>query len=210
VKFECESSYCISQHACTTLIGRKILYYHSVVSTNEIAKQAAKRKTAEGTVIVAEEQTGGRGRLKHIWSSPSGSLSLSIILYPELNQLPFLIMAASLAVSRTIKEISGFQADIKWPNDVLIRGKKVCGILIENSLKGSRVQYAVIGIGININVDIKDYPDIASTATSLSDMTGGLVSLAGFTQRLLVEFEKLYLSRGEVFKEWQNKLITLG
>ena len=202
--------YCVSQHAGTSLIGRNILYYHTVPSTNEIAGMAARSNTEEGTVIIAEEQTGGRGRLERSWLSPPGSLSLSIILYPELSRLPYLIMAASLAVSRTIKAISRIKADIKWPNDILINGKKVCGILIENGLKGNSVQYSVIGIGINLNVSVNNYPEIVSTAISLSDAVVGRVPAALFTQRLLLEFENLYLSGGSVFDEWQNSLITLG
>jgi len=197
----------------TRFIGQRIIYHSSVTSTNDLARQEAQRGAAEGTVVIADEQVAGKGRLKRVWLSPKGSIALSVILYPAIAQLPSLIMVASLAVAHSIEAVTGLKPQLKWPNDILINGKKVVGILIENSVRGNAVNYAVIGIGININLKITDFPGIPPTATSLSDELGRDVSRLDLICGLLVEMEKLYLplSAGEsVYQEWRDSLITLG
>ena len=203
----------ISRNLKTDFIGKKVIAYPSLSSTNDIAKREAKKGAREGTVILAEEQTAGRGRLKRAWLSPKGSIALSIILHPTPAQLPYLIMVASLAVARCIEKVGGLETQIKWPNDVLIKGKKVCGILIESDVRGSAVDYAVIGIGINVNLKPADFPEIAATATSLAQELGREISRREMIRCLLVEAEKLYLALPEgdsVFREWRDRLVTLG
>lgn len=197
----------------TRLVGQRVIYYSSVTSTNDLAKQEAQRGAAEGTVVVADEQVAGKGRLTRVWLSPKGSIALSVILYPSVVYLSSLIMVASLAVAHGIEAITGLKSQLKWPNDVMVNGRKVCGILIENSVRGNIVEYAVIGIGINVNLRLADFPEIQSTATSLSDELGKDVSRLDLTRGLLAEIEKLYLapSAGEsVYREWRDRLITLG
>lgn len=197
----------------TSFIGRKLVYYPRLSSTMAIAREEVRRGAPEGTVVVADEQTIGKGRMDRVWLSPRGSVSLSIILYPSLDYLPSLIMIASLAVARTIRAVTGLEAQIKWPNDVLICGRKVCGILIESGVSGNSVDYAVIGIGINVNLKTSDFAEIPSAATSLSDETGGDVPRLEVIRRLLVEVEGLYLSLSDgdaVYREWRDSLITLG
>jgi len=203
----------IKRNLKTELIGRKVIAYPSLTSTNDIAKREAKRGAREGTVIVAEEQTAGKGRLKRAWLSPRGSIALSIILHPTPAQLPSLIMVASLAAAHCIEKVSGLKTQIKWPNDVLVNDRKVCGILIESDVRGSAVDYAVIGIGINVNLEPVDFPEIAATATSLSNELGGKLSRREMIRCLLVELENLYLALPEgdsVFREWRERLVTLG
>ncbi len=203
----------ISRNLKTDFIGKKVIAYPSLSSTNDIAKRQAKKGAREGTVILAEEQTAGRGRLKRAWLSPKGSIALSIILHPTPTQLPSLIMVASLAVARCIEKVGGLETQIKWPNDVLINGKKVCGILIESDVRGSAVDYAVIGIGINVNLKPADFPEIAATATSLAQELGREISQREMIRCLLVEAENLYLALPEgdsVFREWRDRLVTLG
>jgi len=194
----------------TKFIGRNILYYASITSTNEIAKQNALNRSVEGTVVISEEQTAGKGRLNRTWRTPKGTLALSIILYPKIDHLHLLIMIASLAVVRSIKKLTGLTAEIKWPNDVLIKGKKVCGILIENKLKGDNVEYSIIGIGLNVNLKSSTISDVAYAATSLSDELNNEISLLQVIRYLLSEFELLYLSKDTVFEEWHRNLVTLG
>jgi BirA family biotin operon repressor/biotin-[acetyl-CoA-carboxylase] ligase len=197
----------------TELIGRKIIAYPRLTSTNDIAKREAKKEAREGTVILAEEQTAGKGRLKRAWLSPKGSVALSIILHPTPAQLPSLIMVASLAVVHCIEKVSGLKPQIKWPNDVLVNDKKICGILIESDVRGKAVDYAVIGIGLNVNLKPSDFPEIAATATSLSKELGRELALAELIRCLLVEAERLYLALPEgdaVFEEWRQRLVTLG
>lgn len=197
----------------TRFIGRRVIHFPSLGSTMEAAGREAGRGAAEGTVVIAGEQTGGRGRVKRLWLSPKGSVSLSVVLYPAMAQLPYLVMLASVAVAQSIEAVAGLKTQLKWPNDVLIGGKKVCGILIENELKGDSVSWAAIGIGINANIKVSDFPEIADAATSLSDEMGKDVSRVEIVRRLLVVLEKLYLELGDgaqIYNEWRKRLITLG
>jgi BirA family biotin operon repressor/biotin-[acetyl-CoA-carboxylase] ligase len=138
---------------------------------------------------------------------------MSVILKPPLENLPQLVMIASLAVVRAIKQVAGLETQIKWPNDVMIKGKKVCGILIENEVEGGRVNFAVIGIGVNVNFQPPDFPEIADIATSLSHEVGAEISQVELTSILLLELERLYLEAqagAAVHREWQENMETLG
>jgi BirA family biotin operon repressor/biotin-[acetyl-CoA-carboxylase] ligase len=179
----------------------------------ETAKELVKKGAAEGTVVIAGTQTTGRGRIGRTWLSPEGSLAMSVILKPALKNLPQLVMIASLAVVSAIKQVAGLETRIKWPNDVMIKGKKVCGILIENEVKGGRVNFAIIGIGINVNFNPLDFPEIADIATSLSHEVGAEISNVELTSTVLFELERLYLEAqagAPVHREWQKNMETLG
>jgi len=203
----------ITSNLGTHFIGQRVIYYPSLTSTMEAARQEAQLGAGEGTVIIADEQTAGRGRLKRAWLSPEGSIALSIILYPSVVNLPSLIMLSSLAVVHSIEAVTGLKPRIKWPNDVLVNDRKVCGILVEGSVRGSIVDYAIIGIGVNVNLRLSDFPEIQSTVTSLSAELGRDVSRLRLVRRLLVEVEGLYLTLragGAIYEEWRDNLITLG
>ena len=197
----------------TRFVGQKVIYSPSLTSTNEVAAREARQGAAEGTIVVTDEQTAGRGRLARVWLSPRGSVAVSVILHPSLSSLPSLIMLASLAVVHSIESVTGLRAEIKWPNDILINGRKVCGILIESDVQGNRVNYSVIGIGVNVNLKLAGFPEILPIATSLSDELGRDVSRLSVLRCLLVELEKLYLalsSGGSIYEEWRDRLVTLG
>jgi len=203
----------ISEHLDTRFIGQRLLYFPSIVSTMDIARQEALKKAAEGTAVLTDRQTAGRGRLKRRWLTPEGNIALSVILYPPRTYLPSLIMLSSLAVKDAIKKVTGIECQLKWPNDVLIEGKKVSGILIETKTQIDRVDYAIIGIGINVNMQPSDYSEIQSIATSLADATGQPVSRENLVRQLFVEMEKLYsgsLAGDSLFSRWRDSLITLG
>ncbi len=207
------SSASITNNLGTHFIGQRVICYPSLTSTMEVAKQEAQLGAVEGTVVIADEQTAGRGRIKRVWLSPKGSIALSIILYPSVVNLPSLIMLASLAVVHSIEAVTGLRSQVKWPNDVLVNDRKVCGILIESSLRANIVDYAIIGIGLNVNLRLSDFPEIPSTATSLSAELGRGVSCLGVIRRLLVEMERLYLALqagGSIYEEWRDSLVTLG
>jgi len=203
----------ITDNLATRFVGQRVICYPRLTSTMDIAKRQAQQGAREGTVIVAEEQTAGRGRIKRTWLSPKGSIALSIILHPQLAYLSSLIMVASLAVVHGIAKVTGLKSQIKWPNDVLVNGKKVCGILIESDVKGSVVDYAIIGIGVNVNLRPSEFPEISPTATSLSHELGRDVSRLDMIRCLLAEVERLYLAlpTGQsVYHEWRDNLVTLG
>jgi BirA family biotin operon repressor/biotin-[acetyl-CoA-carboxylase] ligase len=196
----------------TKLIGREILCYPSLSSTMETAAAAAREGTKEGTIIVAEEQVEGRGRMKRQWLTPPGNISLSLIIKPQLEHLPYMIMIASLAAAKSIEGVTGLKTAIKWPNDILIDRRKVAGILIESKLKGKEVVYTIIGIGINIRLNTLEYPEIATTATSLENEMGRGVSRTEILRQLLVELEHYYLKEEKrlVYEKWRKALVTLG
>lgn len=197
----------------TRFVGQRVLHYRRLASTMDAAKQEAQRGAPEGTIVVADEQTAGKGRIKRIWLTPEGNIAVSIILYPTVSYLPYLVMLASLAVARSVEAVTGLKTQIKWPNDILINGKKICGILTESDVRGGVVNHAIIGIGMNVNLRLSDFPDIAQTATSLAAEVGKDVSRLDIMRRLLVEVEGLYLAMpvGEaIYEEWRDRLVTLG
>jgi BirA family biotin operon repressor/biotin-[acetyl-CoA-carboxylase] ligase len=194
------------------LIGQKVRYYHSLTSTMDTARQEIRQGVKEGTVIIAGEQTGGRGRLKRTWLSPAGNVALSIILYPDIGGLPYLIMIASLAAAKSIETVTGIKTQIKWPNDILIDGKKVGGILIENEVKGKKAA-SIIGIGINIDLNVAGYAEITDTATSLKTKSVKDTLRVRIIRSLLTEFERLYLQLPigkPIYEAWRGRLVTLG
>lgn len=178
----------------------------------DTARRAARQGAPAGTVIIAGEQTGGRGRLQRTWLSPVGNIAISIILYPDIASLPYLIMIASLAVVRSIEAVTGLKSQIKWPNDILIDRKKVCGILIENEVKGNIVTFSIVGIGINVDLNVADYSEISSTAASLERKSGEDLRIK-IIRSLLIEFERLYLMLPDaqtIYESWRDRLMTLG
>ena len=197
----------------TKFVGQQLHYYPNLTSTMDMAKKLAREGAGEGSVVITDEQTSGRGRLGRVWLSPKGSLAMSIVLRPYLNRLPQLVMVSSLAVVRAIREVADLESQIKWPNDILIENKKVCGILVENEVKGDKVNFAVVGIGINVNLNPSAFPDISAIATSLSQQRGKEISKTELTSVLLSELEQLYLEAqagAPVYREWQKHLDTLG
>ena len=197
----------------TRFVGRRVLYYPRLASTMDIARREARQKASEGTVVIADEQTAGRGRIQRGWLSPKGSVALSVLLYPSLTSLPYMVMLTSLAVVHAVEALTGLKSQIKWPTDVLINRKKVCGILVESDVRGDKVNYAIIGIGINVNNTMADSPEIAAIATSLRDEGGKEILRADLIRQLLIDIEKLYLTLpdGEqIYNEWRERLVTLG
>ncbi|MFC1982204.1 biotin--[acetyl-CoA-carboxylase] ligase [Chloroflexota bacterium] len=196
----------------THFVGQRTIYYPRLTSTMDVARKAARQGAADGTVIIADEQTAGKGRLKRVWLSPKGNIALSVILYPGVSHLPYLVMLASLAVARSIEAVTGLKTEIKWPNDVLINRRKVCGILTESDVRGNKVSYAIIGIGINTDLKTADFTNIPAETTSLAGESGGSVLRVAVIRHLLVEIERLYLALPDetVYEEWRDRLVTLG
>lgn len=184
----------------TRKFGNTIILLHKVDSTNTFAKKLARYGAAEGTVVVAEEQTAGRGRRGRKWFSPKGGLYFSIILKPKpklrVNEVVGIVVVAGLAVAKVLSGDYGLRVEVKWPNDVLLGGRKVCGILTEMNSVGEEVNYVVVGIGINANsVVAKDFPEeLKPIAASLREKLKRRVALEPLLKRCLEKFEEVYES----------------
>jgi BirA family biotin operon repressor/biotin-[acetyl-CoA-carboxylase] ligase len=206
----------ISKGLTTQVLGQNIACYESLGSTNDVAKELAKQGAVNGTLIVADHQTAGKGRRGRRWiAPPASSLLLSLVLRPRLtsSQLPRLSMACALAVAQAIEEFTGLSVHFKWPNDILLRGKKTGGILIEASISGETVDYAVVGLGLNVNLDVRQLPEIADIATSISVELGRRVSRLDLLRVYLEFMEREYrlLEQGEYPHErWAARLPILG
>lgn len=204
----------IQQGLDTKIVGRRVVSVLKTSSTMDLARREAEAGAIEGTVVLAEEQTAGRGRFQRRWVSPAGlNLYFSVVLRPALHELRRMNMAATLAVVRAIQAAAGLEPTVKWPNDVRLSGKKVSGILIEDLIQEERVRYAIVGIGLNVNLDPTLYHEIADIATSLMKERGEPVSRLLVLRALLREMDGLYvkLRRGEsLLEEWTACLETLN
>jgi BirA family biotin operon repressor/biotin-[acetyl-CoA-carboxylase] ligase len=199
--------YRLRKRGGTKYIGNEIEYHDFVESTNDIAVERAREGVEEGYVVLADEQTGGRGRRERVWESPSGGIWTSIVLRPDFapRDASLVTLAASVAVARGVEE-TGVEPTIKWPNDVLIDGKKLCGILVEMEADAERISHAVVGIGLNANAKPR-VPD--ASPTSLSEHVGK-VDRAVLTANLLAELEEAYESGDGILDEWRERSSTLG
>ncbi len=198
----------------TTLIGSDLICYPTISSTNTVAKEMAMQGAREGTVVLAEQQTEGKGRMGRKWySSPGSSLLMSTVLYPEAAWLPQVNMSGSLATVRCIRQTTGLESSIKWPNDVLIHGKKVAGVLFENIFQGSQLRAAILGIGINITFDVSLRPDITYPTTNLNTESGRDLTVWDLLPSLLRHLDQLYLrikGGSDIFPEWLAAVETVG
>jgi len=176
----------------TKVIGKDIYYFKSLSSTNMLAKKLIKDGVEEGAIVVSDIQLNGRGRKKRNWFSPEGGLWFSVVLYPHipLERGMLLTMASSVAIVQGIKETTGLHPVIKWPNDLLINEKKVCGILTELDAEMDRINYAVIGIGINVNNQLSE--DLNGKATSLIHETGSKFSRVKLFRTILKCIDENY------------------
>jgi BirA family biotin operon repressor/biotin-[acetyl-CoA-carboxylase] ligase len=192
---------------------RTVHWFQETDSTQRVARDLARAGAAEGTVVVAERQTAGRGRLGRSWHSPAGlNLYCSLVLRPPLapGAVPRLALVVGAAVAAAIVEETGAAAAIKWPNDVLVDGRKVAGILVEMDAEMERVHHVIAGIGVNVNAPVASFPpELRDKATSLRVATGRRVDRAAFAARLLVALEARYgrfVSGGfdSVRAEWER------
>ncbi|KXS42093.1 MULTISPECIES: biotin--[acetyl-CoA-carboxylase] ligase [unclassified Candidatus Frackibacter] len=202
----------------TKILGREIIYQERVDSTNNLAETEARKGAKEGTVIIAKEQTGGKGRLNREYFCPPGGIWFSVILRPEIkpafaSQLNFII---AVALAKTIDKLTKLEPGIKWPNDILINGKKVSGILTEMNAEIDKVNHIILGVGINLNIPLVKFPnELLEKATSIQEELGRKVLKLDFFLRLLAELENEYIRLKEegfksVLTEWREYNVTLG
>lgn len=203
----------LRQGIYTRVIGKRIQFHQEIESTMDEARRLAIDGAEEGTIVVAETQYNSRGRLGRTWRSQPGNIYLSLVLYPGVDLLPAMGIISSLATTRSIERSTGLNTEVKWPNDILVNGRKVAGVLVECSLENSRVVNAVVGVGINIAFDKSTVPELADTATSLNSELGIEVNRAMILRNFLHDFDNLYQSAmtGIVpLEEWKLKMQTLG
>ena len=186
----------ISHRLPARWLGKNLLCYGSVKSTNDIATEMAERGAVEGTIVTAEEQTKGRGRLGRHWHSPAGTgVYLSVVFRPRLrpDNAPGLSIATAVALADTLNVYLPNDVRVKWPNDVLVRGRKIAGILTELSAEGSRINHVIVGVGINVNQRAGEFPEeIRSLATSLRREVKRKVDRVRLLQQFLKNLEKQY------------------
>ncbi len=213
-------SYEIEPYMNTEIIGKHILYFDTLDSTNNEAKRLAEKSFENGTVLIADEQQSGRGRLGRNWVSPKGKgIWLSVILKPLIapKDASKMTIVAALAVVRAIQSVCSVEAQIKWPNDIVLKGKKLCGILTEMNAEMDEIHYLIVGIGVNVNLDEADFDEtLLDKATSLKIETKIEVDRKILIASILNEFEILYndfikeVSIERFFKEYKNASVTIG
>ena len=227
------TEYNIRMSLNTRFVGQNVTYFKSVDSTNRVAKELAQNGAAEGSLVIAGSQSHGRGRLGRQWlSPPDTSLLMSVIFQPDLTPLQAarVTMVCSLAVVDAIEETTSLIVRIKWPNDIMVKGRKLGGILAELGLSQGKLSFVVVGLGLNVNVSFDDqsaeYPvdaapntaqaslrSLADRSTSLSQELGRNVPRLTLLSKLLTSIEKRYeaLRAGHIPNpEWGERLETLG
>lgn len=208
----------ISKNLNTKYIGKDIYIFNEVMSTNTIAKFLSMNGVGNGAVVISEKQTKARGRSGKNWESPLGGVWLSIILNPNVNhsKIPLITLATGVAVENTLKRIGVKNAEIKWPNDILIHGKKVCGILTEAITSFNTIESFIIGVGIDANISIENFPEeLRENMTTLNDEIGEKVDENLLIKLFLEEFEKIseqFINEEyeTILKEWRKNSYTIG
>ena len=197
-------------------VGGNLIYRRSTASTNDDARALAVQGAPDGLVVLADEQTHGRGRLGRPWFAPAGTCLLLSVLFRcaiPITGASQLTMLMALAASDAVEAVTGLRPELKWPNDVMLNERKVGGILSEMESSGQHLRWAAIGMGLNVNVDLSDNPDLAGSATSLKSILGNEVArgdlLVALLRGLSIRYSRLLKGQGPL-EEWQSRLGTLG
>ncbi|MDD2539523.1 MAG: biotin--[acetyl-CoA-carboxylase] ligase, partial [Desulfuromonadaceae bacterium] len=200
-------------------IGRRLEFLNLTASTNADAFRLAEAGAVEGTVVLADSQTGGKGRRGRAWASPAGvNLYCSVVLRPTImpHEAPQLTFLSAVAAARAIEQTTKLNPEIKWPNDLLISGKKVAGLLNEMSAETDGINFVILGIGINLNMTADQFPgDLRQPASSLLLESGARVNRGLFASTMLYELDRLYADFqrygfGPVREEWQRRCNANG
>ena len=208
----------ISKDLNTTCIGKNIYVYNEVSSTNTVAKFLSENGIGNGSVVIAEKQTAGRGRSGKSWESPLGGVWLSIILTPNVDcsKIPLITLSTGVAVAKTFEGIGVENPEIKWPNDIMINGKKVSGILTESVTNFNSIKTVIIGVGIDANLSIEDFPkELQDKTTTLEKELERKVDENLLIKLFLEEIEKIVKLFNkeryeEILKEWRKRSYTIG
>lgn len=196
--------------------GKVVHFFKEVSSTNDVLKKLAAEGAPEGTVVIAEKQVEGRGRSGKRWVSPRGGLWFSLLLRPKIrvHESFKLTFITSISIVNALEKVLRIKASIKWPNDILVNGKKVCGVLTETASIDKSIEYAVIGVGVNANFNPSSLPlEIQEIATTLTAETGKEIDTEHLLRTLLHQMEKHYGSLGifnTILTEWRRLDCVLG
>ncbi|HET9010126.1 MAG TPA: biotin--[acetyl-CoA-carboxylase] ligase [Nitrosarchaeum sp.] len=206
----------------TKIFGKQAYYFDSIDSTQKQAMKMASDEASNGTIIIAEKQTSGKGRLGRKWISPKGGIWFSIILHPkfDISVITLFPIASALALSNAIEKTLNIKSEVKWPNDITIKGKKVAGMLVDASLESNKIENLVLGVGINFDVDVKQIEKILRGTpnfygvASLSEQNKTIKPIL-LVQSFLTELEQMYnlLNMGDtkkIIRDWTKKSSTIG
>ena len=208
----------ISKGLNTEYIGKNLYVYKEVSSTNTIAKFLAVNDIENGSVVISEKQSNARGRSGKHWASPLGGVWLSIILHPHIDysKLSLLTLTTGVAVAKALERMGIENAEIKWPNDIMINDKKVCGILTEAVTQFNTIENIIIGVGIDVNIDMADFPEeLQDGTTTIAQELGENVDENTLIRIFLEEFEKIGRTFLEgdiesILKDWRKRSYTIG
>ncbi|MBE6498441.1 MAG: biotin--[acetyl-CoA-carboxylase] ligase [Methanobrevibacter sp.] len=208
----------ISKDLQTEYIGKDLYIFNEVSSTNTLAKFLSMNGAENGTVIISEKQTKAKGRSGKSWESPLGGVWLSIIINPivDYSKLPLITLATGVAVAKTMERIGVENSEIKWPNDIMINGKKVCGILTEAVTKFNTIESVIIGVGIDANLNVTDFPEeLQEGTTTLKEELKKEGNENLLIKIFLEEFEKineLFIAKEyeAILKEWRKRSYSIG
>ena len=208
----------ISKDLDTTWAGKNLYVFDEVKSTNTVAKFLAMNGAENGTVVISEKQTDAKGRSGKAWASPIGGIWLSLIVKPNVDysKLPMITIGTGVAVAKAIERTGITSAEIKWPNDIIIHDKKVCGILTEAVTTFNTIDSVIIGVGIDANIDIEDFPEeLQDGTTTLADELGRKEDENVLIRLFLEEFEKIAETFNEgdyesILKDWRKRSYSVG
>ena len=212
----------ITRDLKTQLIGKRVYYFEEIDSTQNFAQNIAADKKENGTIIIAEKQTSGRGRLDRKWTSPKGGIWFSLIIHPkfDVSSSTLIPILSAVALSKSIKSVLDIETEVKWPNDITMNGKKVAGVLVDASFQTNNIDYLILGIGINFDIDTKKLEKRLTKTPNFY----GIDSLRGkedktppkkLLKEFLLQFEKnlFQLDKGEkskIIKEWTKRAAGIG
>ena len=212
----------ITRDLKTKLIGKRVYYFEEIDSTQNFAQNIAADKKENGTIIIAEKQTSGRGRLDRKWTSPKGGIWFSLIIHPkfDVSSSTLIPILSAVALSKSIKSVLDIETEVKWPNDITMNGKKVAGVLVDASFQTNSIDYLILGIGINFDIDTKKLEKRLTKTPNFY----GIDSLRGkenktppktLLKEFLLQFEKnlFQLDKGEkskIIKEWTKRAAGIG
>ncbi|RLF23507.1 MAG: biotin--[acetyl-CoA-carboxylase] ligase [Thermoprotei archaeon] len=198
-----------------TALRYKVIYMEEVASTQDMARALAEEGAAEGTIVIAEEQSSGRGRLGRPWISPRGGLWFTILLRPRItpSRLALISLLSSVAIALGVMDITGLKPRLKWPNDVILKGRKLAGVLVEASVEADVVRHCLVGVGVNVNNKIPI--ELEGEAISLKEVLEAEVPRVVLMRSLIRRFDELYvaLMRGmvrSILDVWRSLSDTLG